>query len=387
MVSEKHRRLRRELMSRRQGREERKEPEVAQAREQPKAQRKGLDRLYHDHYKALFIVTMGLLLCSLAVIAFTYAQTGDVIHKGVSLSGGITVTVPTDGAPLDVAQVQQLLHARFPDADFAVREVSDLGTQVAVVIEASPPSQEPAALSAFEEGLLDTLDRVSPGVRGRASTEVIGSSLGESFFQQTAKAVLIAFSLMGLVVFIYFGESKAHKALVVVITIAESLLIWFSQGFVTATLAVLLGAVLVVMYVRFSIPSAAVVLAAISTIIFTIAVVDLLHLRISTAGIAAFLMLIGYSVDTDILLSTRVLKRSEGTVYERIVGSVKTGMTMEACTIAAAGVALIFTQSEVIREIMTIILIGLIADIFFTWIQNAGILRVYLEKHGKGADQ
>ena len=37
------------------------------------------------------------------------------------------------------------------------------------------------------------------------------------------------------------------------------------------------------------------------------------------------------------------------------------------------------TQSEVITQIMLILSIGLLLDIPNTWIQNAGILRWYLE--------
>ena len=40
-----------------------------------------------------------------------------------------------------------------------------------------------------------------------------------------------------------------------------------------------------------------------------LALIDFLGIEISAAGIAAFLMLIGYSVDTDILLTSRALKR------------------------------------------------------------------------------
>ena len=51
-------------------------------------------------------------------------------------------------------------------------------------------------------------------------------------------------------------------------------------------------------------------------------------MKLSTAGVAAFLMLIGFSVDTDMVLSTRLLKRKEGTVMERIYGATKTVPTM-----------------------------------------------------------
>ncbi len=340
--------------------------------------RTGIDRFYHDKYKQLFIVTIVLLAFSLVTIGVMYASTGEVFRKGVSLSGGLTITVPTSDAQPE--EMEARLSQVFPDADIMVREVSELGTQVATIIEAAPARMDQDSLAAFERSMLDELSREIPNVREIASSEVIGSSLGQSFFRQTAKAVLIAFVFMGLVVFLYFGDTVAHKLIVTLVTLLEAAFIWYAGNIVMLVLALLFGVVLAVAYVRYSIPSAAVILAAISTILFTIATVDLLGMRISTAGVAAFLMLIGYSVDTDILLSTRVLRRSGGSVYDRIMSTVKTGLTMECSTMAAALVALIFTQSDVIREIMTIIFIGLVADVFFTWIQNAGILRLYLEK-------
>ena len=191
---------------------------------------------------------------------------------------------------------------------------------------------------------------------------------------------------MGLIVFMYFGEALWQKAVVLIVSTVEAVLIWNASSWLLIVPAILIGALLIVLYAKYSIPSVAVILAAFSTIIFTIAVVDLVQMRISTAGIAAFLMLVGYSVDTDILLSTRVLKNSTGTVYERIVSTFKTGITMTGTTFAAAFVSLIFSQSAVIREIMIIICIGLIADVLFTWVQNAGVLRWHLEMRGRTSD-
>ena len=75
---------------------------------------------------------------------------------------------------------------------------------------------------------------------------------------------------------------------------------------------------------RTFVPSIAVIFAAFADIVMPLALIDFIGLRVSTAGIAAFLMLIGYSVDTDILLTTRALKKHEGTVNERIYGAFKT---------------------------------------------------------------
>ncbi|MBS3118721.1 hypothetical protein J4417_03500 [Candidatus Woesearchaeota archaeon] len=96
-------------------------------------------------------------------------------------------------------------------------------------------------------------------------------------------------------------------------------------------------------------------------------------------------MLIGYSIDTDMLLTSRVLKRKEGTEIEKIIGAVKTGLTMTITTITAVIVSLIFIESEIVKQIMLILLIGLFVDMIMTWIQNVGILRLYLEHQRKKA--
>ena len=150
-------------------------------------------------------------------------------------------------------------------------------------------------------------------------------------------------------------------------------------------IAFILMALVVFIYFRTIIPSAAVILAVFSDILITLAIVNLLGLKISSAGIAAFLMLIGYSVDTNILLSTRVLKRKEGTETERFYGALKTGLMMSSTTLIAVTTAIIFTQSEIIKQIMIILLIGLIVDLINTWIQNVAILRIYLARKARKA--
>jgi len=157
------------------------------------------------------------------------------------------------------------------------------------------------------------------------------------------------------------------------------------QQTITAILIAFIAmAVVVFITFRAWVPSMFVILAAVSDIISTLAVISLLGIKLSTAGVAAFLMLIGYSVDTDILLTTRVLKRKEGTVFERILKAMKTGMTMSGTSLFAAFVAFYFSKSDVIRQIMLIIFIGMLFDMIYTWLQNASILRIYMEKrHGK----
>jgi preprotein translocase subunit SecF len=155
--------------------------------------------------------------------------------------------------------------------------------------------------------------------------------------------------------------------------------IYWAMGF-----AFLFMSITVFIIFRNFIPSMAVILAALSDIIIAMGGMSLFGIPLSLASVGALLMLIGYSVDTDILLTTRLLKRKEGTITERAIDAMKTGITMSVAAIAAMTVLYLVTvflipQAEVLSNIAAVLIIGLVADIIATWLMNLGILRWYLE--------
>jgi preprotein translocase subunit SecF len=324
-------------LSRRERREQRKkawkeklsEEENASAHHESIFQKhevKGPLGIFDRHYMKLLILPIILFVIALSLFVYHIATTGEFINKGVGLSGGLVVTIPVT-SPVDIAQLQNLLNTQIPGKDFDVRSATELGVQKSVIISTSDPSIEPL--------ILDTAARLIPTAKDNHSSETTGSALGGSFFAETTKAMIFAFIFMALVVFFAFRSVA---------------------------------------------PSVMVVSCVIIDIIETIVTVNLLGIKVSTAGIAAFLMLIGYSVDTDILLTSRVLKTKEGTVFQRIIGAAKTGLMMTATALIAVIIALVMTQNETIREIMMILLIGLIYDILNTWLTNAALLRYYMER-------
>ena len=109
----------------------------------------------------------------------------------------------------------------------------------------------------------------------------------------------------------------------------------------------------------------------------------LLNIPLSLTTLPALLMLVGYSVDTDIMLTSRMLKERSGTPGERATTSMKTGLTMTGTTLAAL-VAMIlisyFYQIEVIYHISAILFFGLIGDVIATWLMNAPILLWFVER-------
>jgi len=285
--------------------------------------------IYDKHYRALQLIPTILIILAALVIGYTYYTTGDFVHKGVSLKGGSTITITQ---AIDVSSLESYLTSQFPKGDITVRSLTSAGSVIGISIESDAQStSEIKVITSVLESKFN-LKKEDYGV------EVMGSALGQAFFKQAFYALLIAFLLMAIVVFISF---------------------------------------------RNIIPSLAVLAAAASDLFVTLAIFNLTGLKLNTGGIAAFLMLIGYSIDTDILLTSRVLKRKEGTVFERVVSAMKTGLTMTATTLSAVIVALIFIKSDIIKQIMLILLIGLIVDMIMTWIQNVSILRVYLEHKQK----
>jgi preprotein translocase subunit SecF len=176
-----------------------------------------------------------------------------------------------------------------------------------------------------------------------AKIDYIGSSFGKSLQDQAAYAILLSFIGMAFVVFLIF---------------------------------------------RSLVPSAAIVISAIADMAMTAAVMNLCGIQLSLGTTAALLMLIGYSVDSDILLTSRVLKR-KGSFDEKVTGAFRTGIIMTTTTFSAIFAMWVVSWIggiSIIHEMSLVLLIGLLFDLMNTWLTNVGILKWHLTK-GNGTYQ
>lgn len=284
-------------------------------------------KLHDKYYKKILIFPTILILISLIYLINFNAINGDFIYKDISLTGGTTITIYGE---INQAELENFLLGKLEDLN--TRQVYDFTTreQKAIIIETT--SEGEYALDLIEEFLGSELKEGE-----NFDFEFTGSSLSENFYKQLLFAILLAFILMAVVVFIIF---------------------------------------------RTAIPSLAVIISAFANILMALVFVNLIGMKMSTAGIVAFLMLIGYSVDTDILLTNRVLKRKEGTINQRIFGAFKTGMTMTLTSLFAFLFALFLVKSfsNVLTQIFSILVIGLGFDLINTWITNVSIIKWYAER-------
>lgn len=289
---------------------------------------------FHDkNYKLLLLVPLSLMIFGIIYMFSFYQTNHSFFHKDISLTGGTSVTLNTNNTSL--SDIKSALSTKLDGLN--IREISDLVTreQLAIIIETR--SDEVQTRNVLEEYLGYELNEEN------SSFEFTGPTLSESFYQQLLIALLIAFVLMSLVVFSQF------KSIV---------------------------------------PSLAVIFSAFADIFMALVTVNLLGIPLSTAGIVALLMLIGYSVDTDILLTNKVLTREKDTINNKIWDSFKTGITMTLTSIFAVLAAFIIVGplSYILYQIFLIMLLGLVFDILNTWLTNVSVIKWYalhLEKKNK----
>jgi preprotein translocase subunit SecF len=275
------------------------------------------------------ILPIGFLIFSLVILGNNYAATGDFIEKDISLKGGFLLTIESS-TPLDLLLSEEELSNSLNE-QVKIRELSSLGSGGIVGYSFEYAGEDIDALM-IEAGTL-----VGTTNRDLMSIEEISNAISERFWNGTIRAILVAIGAMSVVMFLYF---------------------------------------------RKVVPALGIIVSGVSNIVGTFAVMSLLGISISTSGIAAILMLLGYSIDSNIVLTARALKRKELALNERIYSAIKTGLTMSVTSIIALFVLYLASTAAILKTISLILIIGLLLDLMFTWIQNAGILRMYLERKG-----
>ncbi|MCX8163205.1 MAG: hypothetical protein N3D10_01480 [Candidatus Micrarchaeota archaeon] len=150
-------------------------------------------------------------------------------------------------------------------------------------------------------------------------------------------------------------------------------------SFILVTIAVFL-------IFRTFIPSLAVLAGAVADVIMALGLMSVFSIPLNLPSFATLLMLVGFSLDTDILLTMNLLKRSEGSLKERAYQAMKTGFTMSLSTIVAFLTLLIvayITKIQLYFIIAVVAIGGLIGDLIATWAFNAIILMHYIEESEK----
>jgi preprotein translocase subunit SecF len=291
------------------------------------------ERFYgiYEDYDRYFAVPVALILLALIILGGSFLANGEVFEKGTDFTGGTEVLVTINDSSTPAQVENAFVNAEGYDwqpQDVDVRVQANAENQVAITLP--PPNLE--SESEAEEILAQA------GIQGEVQELIALSGLiGDAFLFQAQIAFVLAFMIMSLVIFTAFRDF---------------------------------------------IPAAAVVFAASGDILMAAAGMIAFGIPLTLGSVAALLMLIGYSVDTDIVMSLRVLKQRRGSVKEKLWSATKTGVTMSSGGIA--GFTLLYLTSMAIvgptelSRISSVMVIGLMADIPLTYFGNGVILSKYV---------
>lgn len=147
-------------------------------------------------------------------------------------------------------------------------------------------------------------------------------------------------------------------------------------------MAAVLSIAFVFLFFRAFIPSLAVLIGAFCDVIIALGAMGAFGIPLTLPSFAALLMLIGYSLDTDVLLTMRMLKR-RGDPREKAHWAMKTGLTMSVTAVIAFTVIFLLallTHIPTYFEISAVALAGLFGDMFATWGINAVLLLWHVER-------
>ena len=264
--------------------------------------------------RQLVAVPLALLAVALLVVVGWYVVTGAPANLGLEFTGGTELRLDVDGE-----NPRDRIDEAFSSEPASVQQVAADNTFVVTFQEGAVTTSElnqQATDAGFE---IRTIDSVSPSFGTDTGLLALGG-------------VVAAFAGMSVLIFVMF---------------------------------------------RSFVPSIAVVISAFSDVMIPLAMMNLLGIDLSLGTIAALLMLIGYSVDSDILLNNSILRRS-GSFYESTSRAMRTGVTMTLTSISAMAVMTVLAWLfgiQIMTAIGLILVIGLLADLMNTYLLNVSLLR------------
>jgi len=266
--------------------------------------------------RQLIAIPLVVLAVALGVLAVTFAMTGSPVVLGNDFTGGSELKVQSS-EPISEQQAADT----FGDSVVSVQQVSGQD-QYIITFDSSAEISELTSTAEQADGITVLQSGSTSPVFGAQSQEY------------ALMGVAIAFLGMSLLAFALF---------------------------------------------RTFVPSIAIVISAFSDIVIPVAIMNLVGIKLSLGTVAALLMLIGYSVDSDIVLNNHVLRRSGG-FYESTYRAMRTGVTMTITSIAAMmvmAIAATLFGIELMASIGIVLVLGLTADLMNTYMLNVTLLRWY----------
>ncbi len=355
-----------------------------------------MNNLYAGGYKRYLLLPAALFIIILFLVLISPG-----IKPGIDLKGGTSIILRSDKL-LDKGALEGALREKYSLSELKVNSVSspsgyglniefseekelarsqNLLGQAKAALASSPENASALALQAMDAASKfterpDTSQNPTPQEAVEIATATV-SAAEESFNIGIQQTIQQTFQL---------GDNLRISQREVGATLGQS---FYNQGIMAGFFGFILVVIIVFLFFREFVPSAAIIAALAFDILGAMAMMAVLGIPVTLSTIPALLMLIGISIDANILLTTRVLMRKDTSAGQRAHDSMITGLTMTAAQLAALLAMMglsYFWQIHVVFEISVVLFFGVAADIIATWLMNAPVLLWYVEgKHQRGA--
>ena len=359
-----------------------------------------IPNIYKGDYRKLIILPLILIVISLLLLPN--------LKFGVDFRGGTLIALQLDG-PLDTTALEEDFAAHGLDATVKIFEGSMANTaeievsQTDTMMEADQLKAEFNILldevALLEAQSYDDPDKLLEYNAKRAELDEIANRMFSLAGLNTAaemhpnlNQLKKLFSEAYLQIYSNHTEAildiinqhatyTSHSSETVSAALSEH---FIGQATTVVIYSAVLSVILVFFFFRAPVPSLAVLVGAFSDIIIALGAMSLFGIPLSLPSFAALLMLVGFSLDTDILLTMRILKR-KGDPRDNAFDAMKTGMTMSISSIIAFSALFalaLLTHIPTYYQIAAVALAGLVGDLFATWGLNAVMILQYKEKRG-----
>ncbi len=315
--------------------------------------------IYRKYHKKLLLIPAALFVVYIVLAFFAPG-----LKYGMDFRGGILITfnapkgfdahaleqaIRKETGVTDVHVIPTITFQGGKEVPGGIVEVvypENISEKTAIEKNTAEPSiaagtGNPISVEQYKDKIIKIIQQNVPGI-SNVVVRTVAPSLGKTFWHLAANMAIWAVILLALTVFIFF---------------------------------------------RAGTPTAIMTGSAIFDILGMLALMALFNIPLSMNTIVILLMMVGYSIDTDILLSTHLLKRTqkeEGDAFARAARAASTGIHMSGTTLTA----MIFiylvgyvTSNLAVMRIANVMIFGVISDLIVTWLLNAPVMIELVRKH------
>ena len=381
-----------------------------------------LPNIYEGNYSRLIVLPLALVVISLIIILFL-----SPIKYGIDLKGGTLITLQLTQAvdetaikaalegvgqgsgsisikryanPLgEVAEIEMATDERIKSIDdnldlfdSKMKEVETVEIELAN-LKGQAASGEPDTADKIKQAEADyekktsELIAIGKSIESSASQIGITDTLSSSTDAKILKNEVMAMSLKAKDKYksniMASLSGAAEYSTYSIEEISPSLSKVFIEKVVNMALfSIVLAFIVIMLIFRQPLPCFIVLSGATADIIMSMGAMGALGIPLTLSSFAALMMMAGLSLDTDMMLTIKVLKRTEGNPRDRAYDAFKTGFAMTSTVLAGFGMLFVLgmiTHITAYYQIGAIGLIGLIGDLIMTWGFNGPLALWYAE--------